>query len=144
MIRRLTTILTILTIFAVPMPGAAGAQTSSSACLAMPIDTVLGWKDLFPCCGDEKECRLMCGTWLKTCNNMANASYRCFYMQFRSLTALDLSECTVMEDSAAKAECAAIARANQASSNSNLSENLGEALFTCDDCLDDCISNCED
>jgi len=142
MIRRLTTILTILTIFAVPMPGAASAQTSSSACLALPIDTAEGWTDLFPCCGDEKQCRYMCGQWLRTCNTMAQTSYRCFVNLFRSLAGVDLAECTVQENPASKAECAAITRNNQDSSNSSLSDNLQEALFICDDNLDDCIDNC--
>ena len=137
--------LIILTVLAVLTPAVASAQSqSSSACLALPTDTVLQWKNLYPCCGDERDCRIMCGAWLKTCANMANASYRCFYMLFRSLTALDLSECTVIDDPMSKADCMASARSNQESAISSLSDDLDEAAFTCTDCLGACLDFCED
>ena len=142
MFRRLLIISTVLAILA---PAAASAQsTSSSACLAAPTETALMWKDLYPCCYEEQDCRLLCGAWLKTCQNMANISYRCFFMLIRSLTALDLSECTVIDDPSSKASCNEGVRSNQSSALESLGSDLENASSTCEGCLSSCISFCLD
>ena len=144
MLRQWTTILAILTILAVLMPGttltsSAAAQTSSSACFALPADTADGWTDLFPCCGDEKQCMRMCNRWLQTCNAMANASYRCFLALFKSLAEVDGAECAVSKDPPL---CSADVRMNESDSKRSLKEDLKEATVICDENLDDCIDNC--
>ncbi len=139
-------VLISLTVLAILTPAVSSAQsTSSSACLAPPTDTALAWKDLYPgCCHDETDCKILCGAWLKTCQNMTNISYRCFFMLIRSLTALDLSECTVMEDPASKSECNDVTRSNQESALSSLSSDLENASSTCTMCYSDCLNDCED
>jgi len=139
MLRQGTTILTILTILAVLTPGTTFAQTSSSACLAPPSATAQGWTDLFPCCGDEKQCMRMCNRWLQTCNAMANASYRCFLALFKSLAEVDGAECAVSKDPPL---CSADVRMNELDSKSSLKEDLKEAVIICDENLDDCIDQC--
>ena len=141
MLRRL--IFVALTLALIPITTAsAGAQSSSSGCLGFPMDTVQSWTDLMPSGGPtERACRMLCMRWAVTCDNMAEASYRCFESLFKNLAILDLADCSLLS-SPSKEECTANTKSNRDSQLSNLMSDRDSAQFFCKDELADCLGDC--
>jgi len=141
MLRRLMFVALILAL--IPITTArAGAQSSSSGCLGLPTDTVESWQNLMPSGGPtERACRMLCMRWADTCDNMAEASYRCFAALFLNLAILDLADCSLLS-SPSKEECTASTKNNHKSQASELTSDLDSAQDFCKSQLANCLSNC--
>jgi hypothetical protein len=142
--RALLMITMVLAVFTITVAHAqsSNAQTSS-ACLALPTDTVNQWTSLFPNGNTDQQCGNNCSTWVKTCNNMASASYRCFYALFQSTMTLDIADCVVLSDPA-RGDCIASAQSSFRSMVNSLQSDLANARSICGDDFSDCFSNCID